>query len=88
MLHSDDLPPKPPIDIKPQLPIEYELRVIIWNTEDIPLVDSQFLSGEKSSDIYVKGLINYIKLFLIEFYFYYYKLSLFSADNSISKFKA
>ncbi|XP_044010396.1 otoferlin [Aphidius gifuensis] len=59
MLHSDDLPPKPPIDIKPQLPIEYELRVIIWNTEDIPLVDSQFLSGEKSSDIYVKGWILY-----------------------------
>lgn len=33
----------------------YELRVIIWNTEDVILEDSNFLTGQKSSDIYVKG---------------------------------
>lgn len=39
----------------------YELRVIIWNTEDVILEDSNFLTGQKSSDIYVKG---YTYLFL------------------------
>lgn len=33
----------------------YELRIIIWNTEDVILEDSSFLTGEKSSDIYIKG---------------------------------
>lgn len=33
----------------------YELRIIIWNTEDVILEDSNFLTGEKSSDIYIKG---------------------------------
>ncbi|XP_057330739.1 otoferlin-like [Microplitis mediator] len=59
MFRIDDLPPKPPINITPQIPEEYELRVIIWNTEDVPLVDNQFLSGEKCSDIYIKGWIMY-----------------------------
>lgn len=40
----------------------YELRVIIWNTEDVILEDSNFLTGQKSSDIYVKG---YTYLFYI-----------------------
>ena len=55
MFPMDELPAKPPIDISPQAPEDYELRVIVWNTEDVPLVDSQFLTGEKCSDIYVKG---------------------------------
>lgn len=55
MFQSGQLPPKPPINIVPQAPEEYEIRVIIWNTEDVPLVESQFLTGEKCSDIYVKG---------------------------------
>lgn len=32
----------------------YELRVIIWNTEDVVLDDVNPLTGELSSDIYVK----------------------------------
>lgn len=45
----------------------YELRVIIWNTEDVILEDSNFLTGQKSSDIYVKG---YIFLFFIFYTFF------------------
>ena len=33
----------------------YELRVIIWNTDDVVLEDDAFFTGEKMSDIYVKG---------------------------------
>ncbi|KAK0180464.1 hypothetical protein PV327_006103 [Microctonus hyperodae] len=57
MFRIDELPPKPLVDITPQQPEDYELRVIIWNTKDVPLVDNQFLTGEKCSDIYVKGWI-------------------------------
>ncbi|XP_056144940.1 fer-1-like protein 6 [Lampris incognitus] len=51
-----DLPhPGPPVDISPRKPKGYELRIIIWNTEDVILDDSNFLTGQQSSDIYVKG---------------------------------
>ncbi|XP_040913171.1 fer-1-like protein 6 isoform X2 [Toxotes jaculatrix] len=51
-----DLPhPGPPVDISPRKPKGYELRIIIWNTEDVILEDSNFLTGQQSSDIYVKG---------------------------------
>lgn len=58
MFQIDELPPKQAVDISPPVPEEYEIRVIVWNTEDVPLVDSQFLTGEKCSDIYVKGSVN------------------------------
>ena len=35
----------------------YELRVIIWNTDDVVLEDKNFLTGEASSDIMVKGYL-------------------------------
>ncbi|XP_047457611.1 fer-1-like protein 6 isoform X2 [Mugil cephalus] len=51
-----DLPhPGPSVDISPRKPKRYELRIIIWNTEDVILEDSNFLTGQQSSDIYVKG---------------------------------
>ncbi|CAG9839299.1 unnamed protein product [Diabrotica balteata] len=51
-----DMPlPGPPIDISPRKPKSYELRVIIWNTDDVVLEDDAFFTGEKMSDIYVKG---------------------------------
>ncbi|XP_035029738.2 fer-1-like protein 6 isoform X1 [Hippoglossus stenolepis] len=51
-----DLPhPGPPVDISPRTPKGYELRIIVWNTEDVILEDSNFLTGQQSSDIYVKG---------------------------------
>nr|XP_028577611.1 otoferlin [Podarcis muralis] len=33
----------------------YELRVIIWNTDEVVLEDDAFMTGEKMSDIYVRG---------------------------------
>ncbi|CRK93099.1 CLUMA_CG006578, isoform A [Clunio marinus] len=51
-----DMPlPGPPVDISPRKPKSYELRVVIWNTDDVVLEDDAFFSGEKMSDIYVKG---------------------------------
>ena len=51
-----DMPlPGPQIDISPRKPKSYELRIIIWNTDDVVLEDDAFFTGEKMSDIYVKG---------------------------------
>ncbi|KAG7196910.1 hypothetical protein KM043_000181 [Ampulex compressa] len=51
-----DMPaPGPAIDISPRKPKSYELRIIIWNTDDVVLEDDAFFTGEKMSDIYVKG---------------------------------
>ncbi|PNI27909.1 FER1L4 isoform 8, partial [Pan troglodytes] len=36
---------------------DYELRVVIWNTEDVVLDDENPLTGEMSSDIYVKSWV-------------------------------
>lgn len=53
-----DAPTPSPIDITPRKPISYELRVIIWNTEDVMLSEDDFFTGEKKSDIFVKGFFN------------------------------
>lgn len=54
-----DMPsPGPPIDISPRKPKSYELRIIIWNTDDVVLEDDAFFTGEKMSDIYVKGFVS------------------------------
>nr|XP_046154707.1 otoferlin-like isoform X1 [Oncorhynchus gorbuscha] len=51
-----DMPaPGPAIDISPRKPKNFELRVIIWNTDDVVLEDDAFMTGEKMSDIYVRG---------------------------------
>ncbi|XP_050539137.1 otoferlin-like isoform X2 [Daktulosphaira vitifoliae] len=51
-----DMPlPGPALDISPRKPKFYQLRVIIWNTDDVVLEDDAFFTGEKMSDIYVKG---------------------------------
>nr|XP_057911615.1 fer-1-like protein 4 isoform X1 [Doryrhamphus excisus] len=52
-----DVPAPPTVDIKPRLPLQYELRVIIWNTDDVFLDDVNPFTGVPSSDIYVKGWI-------------------------------
>jgi len=43
------------VDIKPPIVELYELRVIIWSVTDVKLVDSNFFTKEKYSDIYIKG---------------------------------
>ncbi|XP_059368622.1 otoferlin isoform X13 [Carassius carassius] len=51
-----DVPaPGPAIDISPRKPKRYELRVIIWNTDEVILEDDDYFTGEKSSDIFVRG---------------------------------
>jgi hypothetical protein len=45
------------IDITPQKPVRYQLRLTIWNTSDVELDDENFVTGEKTSDIYVKAWI-------------------------------
>lgn len=65
-----DMPlPGPPLDISARKPTSYEMRVIIWNTDDVVLEDDAFFTGEKMSDIYVKGYahftINLSKLLLL-----------------------
>lgn len=44
-------------DITPRAPKSYELRCIIWDTEDVILADDSILTGDKSSDIFVKGWV-------------------------------
>ncbi|XP_045068010.1 fer-1-like protein 6 isoform X2 [Coregonus clupeaformis] len=57
-----DMPhPGPSVDISPRKPKGYELRIIIWNTEDVILEDTNFLTGTQSSDIYVKGWLKGIE---------------------------
>ncbi|XP_077008456.1 otoferlin isoform X3 [Tamandua tetradactyla] len=51
-----DMPaPGTPLDISPRKPKKYELRVIVWNTDEVVLEDDDFFTGEKSSDIFVRG---------------------------------
>ncbi|XP_067099003.1 otoferlin-like [Osmerus mordax] len=51
-----DLPaPGPAIDISPRKPKKFELRVIVWNTDEVVLEDDDIFTGEKSSDIFVRG---------------------------------
>ncbi|XP_061641783.1 fer-1-like protein 4 isoform X2 [Phyllopteryx taeniolatus] len=52
-----DVPAPPAVDIEPRQPVAYELRVIIWNTDDVFLDDVNPFTGDPSSDIYVKGWI-------------------------------
>ncbi|XP_021496224.1 fer-1-like protein 4 isoform X1 [Meriones unguiculatus] len=56
-IFPSDVPAPPPVDIKPRQPISYELRVVIWNTDDVVLDDVNPLTGEMSSDIYVKSWV-------------------------------
>ena len=39
------------------LEYSYELRCIIWNTDEVTLDDVNLLTGEQSSDIFVKGYV-------------------------------
>ena len=50
-------PANAPVDITPPKPVPYQLRLTIWNTSDVELNDENFITGEKTSDIYVKAWI-------------------------------
>ncbi|XP_058879672.1 otoferlin-like isoform X5 [Acipenser ruthenus] len=55
MFPTDMPAPGPAVDISPRKPKKYELRVIIWNTDEVILEDDDYFTGEKSSDIFVRG---------------------------------
>ncbi|XP_051908890.1 otoferlin isoform X16 [Hippocampus zosterae] len=55
MFPMDTPAPGPAIEIAPRKPKRYELRVIIWNTDEVILEDDDYFTGEKSSDIFVRG---------------------------------
>ncbi|CAD5119914.1 DgyrCDS8495 [Dimorphilus gyrociliatus] len=46
----------PALDITSRKPKKFEIRVVIWNTKEVVL-DETSITGEKMSDIYVKGWI-------------------------------
>ncbi|XP_037116037.1 dysferlin isoform X7 [Syngnathus acus] len=50
-------PPRPPFNITPRKAKKFLLRCIIWNTSDV-ILDDVSISGEKMSDIYVKGWLD------------------------------
>jgi hypothetical protein len=43
------------VNITPRKPKKFQLRVIIYNTEEVVLDDINMVTGEKTSDIYIKG---------------------------------
>ncbi|XP_059210821.1 dysferlin isoform X3 [Centropristis striata] len=50
-------PPGPPFNVTPRRAKKFFLRCIIWNTSDV-ILDDVSISGEKMSDIYVKGWLD------------------------------
>ena len=46
-----------PVDISIRKPKKFQLRIIIFNTKDVILDDTNLITGEKSSDIYVKAFM-------------------------------
>lgn len=56
-IFSKDANIPPPVDISPRKPEKYELRVVVWDTEDVYLDETSVVTGERMSDIYVKGLV-------------------------------
>ncbi|XP_062296579.1 otoferlin-like [Scomber scombrus] len=55
MFPKDMTAPGPALDISPRKPKKFELRVIVWNTDEVVLEDDDIFTGEKSSDIFVRG---------------------------------
>lgn len=56
LFSKDDYVPEK-VDITPPTIENYELRVIIWSVVDVKLVDENYFTKEKHSDIYVKGSV-------------------------------
>uniref|UniRef100_A0A7N6FEH0 C2 domain-containing protein n=1 Tax=Anabas testudineus TaxID=64144 RepID=A0A7N6FEH0_ANATE len=50
-------PPGPPFNVTPRKAKKFFLRCIIWNTSDV-ILDDVSISGEKMSDIYLKGWLD------------------------------
>jgi hypothetical protein len=46
-----------PVDVSVRKPKRFQLRVTIFNTKEVTLDDMNMLTGERSSDIYVRGFM-------------------------------
>jgi hypothetical protein len=53
--HNCAFPEK--IDITPRKPKKFQLRIVVYNTEDVVLDDVNPMTGEKTSDIYVRSFL-------------------------------
>ncbi|XP_065073914.1 fer-1-like protein 6 [Ochlerotatus camptorhynchus] len=56
--HEDSIPTL--VDITPNPPKPYELRIIVWNTQDV-ILDERNIFGTEMSDIYVKCWIQNVE---------------------------
>ena len=45
------------VDISLRKPLKFQLRIVIKNVEDVTLDDVNPLTGERTSDIYIKGFL-------------------------------
>lgn len=45
----------PPVNITPRVPEKYELRVIVWSTHNVVLVNTGTVIGNQNTDIFIKG---------------------------------
>jgi len=46
-----------PVDVAPRKPTHYELRVVIWDTEDVVLNSKSLITGDAMTDVYVTARI-------------------------------
>lgn len=60
-------------------PCRYFLRVVVYNVFDAPLQETSVVSGEKMSDVYVKGWLqgtNYVQKTDIHYRFVGWRLNI------------
>ena len=50
----DKKPPGPPVNVATRQAKDYFLRVIIWNTTEVPPSEKS-ITGEEMNDLYLKG---------------------------------
>ena len=56
-LETNNLQIPKPVDISERKPKKFQLRIIIYNTKEVILDDVNPVTGEQTSDIYVKGFL-------------------------------
>jgi len=54
---QENLQPPLPVDISLRKPEKFQIRIVIKNVSDVPLDDYNRLTGQKSSDIYVRSYL-------------------------------
>lgn len=57
MFPMDLTMPGEPVNVEVRKPTEYELRVTIWNTSDVLADEVDMITGEASSDQFIKAWV-------------------------------